>query len=216
VRISLVPAFQECGADGSEFPPAPKHRGAVSRLACYSPRPESAYLTVGSPEFNGQTANSIGFALFKAKTSTPEDGLITVNLTDVRCAGASTGCSGALADYSGSLLFETNFRITDRNIGPTGVGLSANGTATDMPMTFAVPCATTASGTVGSTCSVSTSLDAVLGGATAVDDSKRAIWEMRGFSDGAGVLKLWDGGSDGNGTTVPGNTLYMVGGLFFP
>jgi hypothetical protein len=151
------------------------------------------------------------------RAATPANGLIDVSLTDVRCKGVSTGCAGgALADYSGSLALETNWRVTDKNSGVTGVLPSANGTVTDFALSFAVPCAATASTTVGSTCSVSTSLDAVVGGATAVDDGKRAIWELRGFSDGTGLLKLWDGGPDGNGTTTSGNTLYATGGLFFP
>jgi hypothetical protein len=160
-------------------------------------------------------ANSVGFVLFKAKSTVPEDGTIDVSLTDVRCQKTSGGCAnGPLSDYSGNLLFETNFRITDKNNGPFGVGPSANGTVEDLPVSFTVPCFQTPSTTVGATCSVSTSLDAVLGGATAVDDSKRAIWEMIGFSDGR-IMKLWDGGPDGVAQTT-GNTLFAAGGLFFP
>jgi hypothetical protein len=151
-------------------------------------------------------ANSIGFALFRVKGTAPEDGLINVSLTDVRCQRTTTGCSGgALSDYSGNLTFYTNFRITDKNNGPIGVGPSANGTVTDMPFSFTVPCATTASTSIGSNCSVGTSIDAVVGGATAVDDGKRALWEMLGFSDGR-ILKLADGSGG----------LLGVGGLFFP
>jgi TolB protein len=211
LRVPIVPAYKQCTS------PSTTHRGAISSPSCYAPSPESSYLTVGTPDFNGAGANSIGSVLFRAKATAPENGLINVSLTDVRCQKTSTGCSGgALSDYSGSLLFETNFRVTDKNNGPTGVGPSANGTVTDMPMSFGVPCAVTSATTVGSTCSVSTSIDAVLGGTTAVDDGKRAIWELRGFSDGAGIFKLWDGGPDGNGQTTGDNSLYAVGGLFFP
>jgi hypothetical protein len=214
VRIALVPAYAECVPNTNPGPPVPTHRGALSKESCYAPTPLSTYLTVGSPEFNGVGANSQGSVTFRA--ATPANGLIDVSLTDVRCQRVSTGCSGgALADYSGSLLVDTNWRVTDKNNGPTGVLPSANGTVVDFPLSFGVPCATTASTTVGSTCSVSTSLDAVVGGATAVDDGKRAIWEMRGFADGTGVVKVEDGGADGVGTTA-GNGLFEVGGLFFP
>jgi hypothetical protein len=211
--VPLVPAYKRCDILNATA----IHRGAISGDACYVPKAESTHLTVGSPEFNGVGANMIGSVLFRAKATVPEDGLISVSLTDVRCQGTGTGCSGgALSDYSGSLLFETNFRVTDRNNGPTGIGPSANATVTDMPATFPVGCTPTAPTTVGSTCSVATSLDAVFGGATAVDDGKRAIWELLGFADGRGILKLWDGGADGNGLTTGDNTLYAVGGLFFP
>jgi hypothetical protein len=208
-RIPIVPAYKQCTT------PTTSHRGVLTRPSCYGPTPESPNLTVGTPDFNGVGANSQGSVVFRA--STPANGLIDVSLTDVRCQKTSTGCSGgALSDYSGSLWFETNFRVTDKNNGPTGVGPSANGTLTDMPMSFGVPCAVTGAATVGSTCSLSTSIDAVFGGATAVDDGKRGIWELRGFSDGAGVLKLWDGGPDGDASTTGDDSLFAVGGLFFP
>ena len=121
----------------------------------------------------------------------------------------------ALSDYSGSLLFEANFRITDKNNGPTGFGASANGTVTETPLSFVVPCTTTAATNVGVHVLGYSSIDAVLGGATAVDDGKRAIWEMVAFSDGR-VIRLSDGGADGNGATTAGNTIYAAGGLFFP
>ncbi len=209
VRISLVPSYVPCAS------PTTTHRGAITKPSCYGPTPESNYLTVGSPEFNNLQPNSIGFALFRVRTAAPEDGTIQVSITDVRCKQTSTGCSGgALSDYSGSLQFEANFRITDKNNGPTGFGASANGTVTETPLSFVVPCTTTAATNVGSTCSVTASIDAVLGGATAVDDGKRAIWEMAAFSDGR-VIRLSDGGADGNGATA-GNTIYAAGGLFFP
>jgi hypothetical protein len=209
MRVPLVPAYKKCAA------PQTAHRGAISAASCYSPTLESSYLTVGSPETNGVGANSIGTVLFTAQAAPTSDGLIGVNLTDVRCQGTTGGCSnGALSDYSGNLLFHTNFRITDKNNGPTGVGLSANGTVTDVPLYFSVPCTTTPSTTVGATCSITTSIDSVMGGASAVSDGKRAIWELIGFADGR-VMRISDGGPDGIATTDD-NTLFAAGGLFFP
>jgi Tol biopolymer transport system component len=192
VRIALVPGYQKC-VPPSEGPPGPNHRGTISQPSCYGPLPEATGLTVGSPDFNGAGANSIGFVLFRVRTAAPEDGLITVNLTDVRVAGS-------LADYTGNLGFETIFRITDKNNGPTGIGPSANGTVTDLPFTFSFPCSATGSATVGSTCSAATSINSVLGGG-AVTAGKLAIWEMIAGPDGR-VIKV------GNG--------FAVSGLFFP
>jgi hypothetical protein len=216
LRVSLVPAYRQCTA------PSTTHRGAISAPSCYAPSPESAYLTAGTPDFNGQAANSIGFVLLKAFCSgvadTPPclanagdqlDGKLTMNITDVRCAKTGGGCSGPLADYGGDLLFDTTFRITDKNNGP-GTGLAANGTVTDLPLRFGVLCATTASTTVGSTCSASTSVDAVLGGDTAVAEQKRAIWQV------VGEVKLYDGGGDGVGSTRGDDTLFATSGVFFP
>jgi hypothetical protein len=169
------------------------------------PTPESSYLTVGTPDSNGQGAGSVGSVLFKVRTAAPEDITIAVSNTDVRCAGTSGGCNGgALANYAGDIGFDATFRITDKSNG--GIG---SGTVVDMPVRFSVPCATTASTTIGSTCSINTSVDTLLG-ASAIIDGKRAIWQLNGD------VKLFDGGSDGVASTVAGNTLFAVGGLFVP
>jgi hypothetical protein len=99
---------------------------------------------------------------------------------------------------------------------PTGVGPSGNGTLTDLSAGFTVPCVTTPSTSVGSTCSITTTIDTVMGTNTAIAEQKRAIWELTG---GLGAdkrsLRLLDGGADGLSATV-NNSLFAVGGLFFP
>jgi hypothetical protein len=72
-----------------------------------------------------------------------------------------------------------------------------------------VPCATTGATTVGSTCSINTSMNSVFG-SSAIVASRRAIWQM------VGGVNLYDGGSDGAATTTANNTLFAVGGLFAP
>ena len=42
-----------------------------------------------------------------------------------------------------------------------------------------------------------------------ITEQKRAIWELRN-------VEIYDGGADGNATTQGDNTLFEVGGLFFP
>jgi hypothetical protein len=135
--------------------------------ACAPPTPSSSYLTVGTPDFNGQAANSIGSVLFRVRGTSPEDILINVNDTDVRCAGTSGGCSnGPLSDYADDLRFDASFRITDKGNGGAG-----SGTVLDLPVRFSVPCTTTTSTTTGSNCSISTSINTVFG-ATAIADSR--------------------------------------------
>jgi Tol biopolymer transport system component len=204
LRVSLVPAYRQCAS------PNTTHRGSISSPSCYAPTPESSYLTVGTVDFNGQAPNFIGSALFKAVTSPSADGTIAVSTTDIRCQGLSGGCSsGALADYTGDLRFDATFRITDKGNGPFAAGPATNGTVSDIPLDFNVPCATTASTTVGSTCSINTTINSVLG-STAIVAGRRANWQL------VGGVNLYDGGSDGVATTTGNNTLFAVGGLFFP
>ena len=76
-----------------------------------------------------------------------------------------------------------------------------------------MPCSTTPATTVGATCSVTTSIDAVLGGNTAVAEQKRAIWQLTGSGSD---IRLFDGGSDGVAQTTADNTLFATAGVFFP
>jgi hypothetical protein len=60
--------------------------------------------------------------------------------------------------------------------------------------------------TVGSTCNLSTTADAVLPGV--VVEGKRAVW-------GLGKVEVRDGGADGDADTAP-NTPFLEQGLFVP
>jgi hypothetical protein len=59
---------------------------------------------------------------------------------------------------------------------------------------------------VGSTCSISTSFDAVTPGA--VPEGKRVIWQVD-------QIRVNDGGADGLISTTP-NTLFAIQGVFVP
>jgi hypothetical protein len=212
IFVSLVPSYKQCTSANSVGK-------SVNADSCVPPSPASSYLTVGTPDFNGQSAKSVGSVRMASVCNPPTpgdpppcagtpgdqlDGKIDVSITDVRCQGTSGGCSnGALSDYSGNLLFETNLRITDRSSG-----LSTPGTLKDLALSVSLPCATTADATVGSTCSAHTYLDAIFGGA-AVVEGRRAIWTPT-------VFLVYDGGSDGVQQTRADNTLFMESGLFFP
>jgi WD40 repeat protein len=220
LRLPLVPAYKECST------PNTTHL-SFNQPACYGPKPESSWLTVGTPDYNGAAANSTGFVRISAFCNggapgdTPPclaaagdqlDGKIELSLSDVRCKGVSGGCTGALADYTGQLWFFSYFRLTDKYNGPTGVGPSANATTTGLTVDFGVPCLATGSTTIGSTCSITTSIDAVLGSSTAIAEQKRGIWELAGGLDR--TIRLYDGGSDG--VYGIGDTLFATAGLFFP
>jgi hypothetical protein len=214
LRVALVPSYKQCTNTNT------RHKGALGVVSCNPPKPESSYLTVGTPDFNGQVANAEGYIEMKAFcngggatepppcSTTPGDQLdakVTVSQTDVRCQGTSGSCpNGALTDYVGNLMVIFAARITDKNSG-------GNGSATVLDITFghAVSCATTGDTTVGSTCSSTTSFDALLGGPSVVTEVKRAIWDLDD-------VKVYDGGADGVASTQGDNTLFESGGLFFP
>ena len=221
IYLPLIPAYKDCTA------PNTVHRG-FNQPSCYAPKPESNYLTIGTPDYNGQLSNSVGSIKMSAFCNggasgevppcltTPGDqldGQITLTMSDVRCQGVSGGCTGALADYTGQLWFFADFKLTDKNSGPTGVGPSANATTTHLTVDFGVPCTPTGSTSIGSTCAVTTSFDAVLGSSTAIAEQKRGIWELGGGADTRNI-RLYDGGA--NGVYGIGDTLFASAGLFFP
>jgi hypothetical protein len=210
--VSLVPAYQECRLGG--VPPGDTnavHAGTISTRACVPPAPESTYLTVGTPNFNGVPAQSVGSVKLTAVVGNPSttqneaDLRITISDTDVRCVRVSGGCTnGALSDYADDLRFDTAFRITDSRNG--GVG---SGTVLDLPARFSVPCATTAATTVGSTCSINTTANTLFG-STAITESGRTIWQQ------TELVRIYDGGADGVASTTGDNTLFQMGGVFIP
>jgi len=195
LRVALVPAFQQCTApDSTHGPP-------LGFPSCSSPDQASPNLTVGTPDANGRGANSIGvvrLATIVGTPSTPEDEAdvrVEVSISDVRE-------TAGLGDYTGELEQITNLRITDRANG-TG---NESATVQDTPLAATVPCTATPETTRGSTCSISTTMDALVPGA--VPEGKRSIWAL-------GQVQLFDGGPDGVAATA-GNSLFAVQGVFVP
>jgi hypothetical protein len=159
-------------------------------------------LTVGTPDSNGHAANSTGFArlsVMPGDPGTPADETdvgLEFSMTDVRHAGD-------LSDYTAELLLSAEVRVTDRQNGAAG---DEAATVVDFPFPVVVPCASTASTSIGGTCSLSSSFDAVLPGVAA--ESKRAVWQL-------GTLEVHDGGPDGDPRTQP-NRLFARQGVFVP
>ena len=195
LRVSLVPAFRQCAT------PNRTHGPPLAFGSCNPPVLESSQLTVGSPDANGQPANSSGFARFSANVGVPggvddSDVGFGFQLTDVRH-------QGTLSDYTGELQARTVIRVTDRLGGPANEA----STVTDVEFSLTVPCAATGgTGSVGATCATTTTLDAVVPGT--IREGKRSVWELD-------RVRVNDGGADGLAATTP-NTLFAVQGLFVP
>ena len=170
----LVPAYEPCGSPNST------HGPPLAFGSCSPPTMSSSTLTVGTPDANGAPPKSVGsvrFTVVNGNPSTPEDEadvMIAGKLTDVRCTGTDWFCSaGPLSDYTSSLLGIYSTRITDRYNGSIG---TRPGTLDIFRTEFDIPCTPTADDTVGSTCEVATSMDAIVSGS--VKEGKRTIWQL--------------------------------------
>jgi predicted acyl esterase len=192
LRTPLVVAYEPCvAANRSHGPP-------LAFGSCSSPRPVSDALTVGTADANGRAAESVGFVKLEAiagnlETAADEaDARLTASLSDVRRRSD-------LTDYSGELRVQLLARITDRTAEqePT--------TTQDSPLGATVPCTPTA-GAAGATCSLSTTVDAIMPGA--VTEGRRTMWQLA-------AVEVHDGGSDGLAATGP-NELFARQGLFVP
>jgi hypothetical protein len=163
----------------------------------------SAELTVGTPDVNGATADATGYASFRVAAGNPgtpadeADVALRVRMTDVRAAAG-------LTDYTGQLQAAVALRITDRN-NPAAAGSHA-GTTQSSTFYWTVPCVATTDTTVGSTCSIDTSADALTPGTIVEGD--RAVWDL-------GQVRVLDGGPDGLAGTAP-NTIFARQGVFVP
>ena len=187
LRASLAPAYKPCTAANRT------HGSPLAFGSCNPPTQVSDFVTVGTPDSNAAAANSIGSVLIKVMSA--PDVQFTASITDVRN-------KAGLGDYTGELQGRLPLRITDKTNGPS-LTEAATGDAT---FAFTIPCATTTSTSVGSTCSVQTTANAVAPGA--VVSGARAIWEIQN-------VQVFDGGADGVASTGP-NTLFADQALFAP
>ncbi len=195
LRVPLVPAYAPCTA------PNRFHGPPLEHPACSPPAPQSADVTIGTPDANGRPADSSGYVLLTTvvgNPATPEDEAdvrLALQLTDVRRA------SGLLDDYGGELQLRASLRITDKESPVAGTGSVA-----DLVLPVTVPCAATLDPLSGGQCGIATTLDAVIPGV--VDEGARAIWQL-------GQIEVHDGGPDGDAET-PGNAPFARQGVFVP
>jgi 6-phosphogluconolactonase (cycloisomerase 2 family) len=200
LSASLVPAYQPCGTGNST------HGAPLSHPSCTPPAQASSFLTVGTPDANGAAAKAVGLVLLRSvvnPTPTPNDLLINVTTTDVRCkVPATTTCGNTNAvagrDYAGQLQARETLRVTDNENGPS--------TIQDFNFTQAMPCSATTDSSVGASCSLATSANALMPGMA--KSGERATWEF-------GQIQLYDGGPSG---TAGGSsaTLFEDQGVFVP
>jgi hypothetical protein len=196
ILVSLALAYQQCGGGNRQ------HGPPLAGVSCNPPQQSSNALTVGTLDANGNAASFVGSARFDVKLGNPNtavdeaDVLAELSLTDVRQAIG-------LSDYTGELQADTTVRITDRRNGPSE---SEAATVSDLQFPLTFGCAATADAGVGSTCALSTSLDAVLPGA--IKESARSIWQL-------GQIEVRDGGPDGLVSTAP-NGVFARQGIFIP
>ncbi|HZO59483.1 MAG TPA: penicillin acylase family protein [Solirubrobacterales bacterium] len=199
VEISLVPAFKACAA------PNRQHGPPLAFGSCNPPEQRSSYLTVGAPDANGRVANSTGSVTLRVVPGNPltpadeADVNLRLALTDVRK-------QSDLSDYTGQLQIESVVRITDRDNDEGAGGGSDPATVSDFPLDAPATCTATPDTTIGGTCNLVTTLDAVVPGV--IGEGDRASWEL-------GALQVFDGGADGLLSTAP-NTLFARQGVFVP
>jgi hypothetical protein len=197
LRVPLVPAFNRC------IEPNSSHGSPLASPSCVPPRQASLYLTVGTPDANGQAAGSTGALVASTITGDPDfpgdqaDVRFTIFLTDVRARFDET------QDYVGELQADITLRITDRFSGPTA---DDPATVQNLPLVFTFQCLPTTA-TVGSGCGADTTADALIPGMTR--EGKRSIWETP-------QIRIFDGGEDGIVSTQADNTLFVREGLFVP
>ena len=195
VSLSLVPASRQCSS------PNRTHGPPLAFGACNPPEPASSYLTVGTPDANGEPAASSGYLRADVIVGNPGTGTdeadvrLRLSLTDVRLRAGRT-------DYTGNLSAQVMVRRTDKESQPFS---STPGTMVDRTYAFDALCAPTAT-PEGATCTAQTSADALV--PSTVQEGRRAIWEL-------GQARVFDGGADGDPSTND-NTLFAVGGLFVP
>jgi hypothetical protein len=197
LSVPLTPAFNRCSG------PNRTHGAPLAFGSCAPPVQASSSLTVGTPDANGAAANSFASLTFAAVNGNPAT---SADEADVKLGASATDVrlKAGLGDYVGELQANVSLRLTDRASGPA---LDQPATVQDFTYRFTVPCEATLSSTIGSTCTVATTADAIQPGS--VKERARTIWQL-------GQVQLFDGGSDGLASTTSGNTLFMTQGVFVP
>jgi glucose/arabinose dehydrogenase len=201
ITVRLVPASVQCtSANASHGPP-------LASPSCSPAAQTSGFLTVGTPDApgNGNPARSVGTMRLQVVGESPidpnngdqADVNINFQYSDVRR-------KSDLLDYTGELRAVLTLSITDRYSGPQ---LDTAATVTNAPFGITVPCAATPAGSIGSSCNLATTADAVT--ANTVREGKRTMW-------GLGQVQVFDGGADGDADTAGDNTLFAVQGTYVP
>jgi hypothetical protein len=188
LRVALVPAFRPCTS------PNRQHGPPLAFGSCAPPQPGSSLLTTGTPDANGRAVNGAGAIRYGVVAG---DVTLSATIGDVRR-------QATLADYPGELSIEQGVLITDRFNGPAQ---NEPATARAGVVRFAVPCSVTADGSIGATCALHSSFNAVVPGAVVA--GKLAVWELA-------AVEVFDGGPDDSAATPAGNEPFQRQGVFVP
>jgi TolB protein len=181
VDVTLVPAYRACTAPGH------LHGPPLAEPSCAPPLTSSSALRLGS-----RGHGKVFITARPGNPATPADEADVRLLADI--ADVRSAANGS--DYTGTLEARVGLRITDKDNTPHPGGPGA-GTLADTSLSYAVPCSATPDTTVGATCAVDTTAEALVAGM--VKEGMRAIWEL-------GQIRLHD--AEGN--------VFMRQGVFVP
>jgi hypothetical protein len=185
-RAPLVPAYRQCTTATQDS----NHIAPLNLDSCSSPALESDLLTTSTA---GRLNGSARLDVVVGSTSTPEDEAdvrISASMSDVRNSADAT-------DYVGPVIVSTNLRITDR---ANGYSQGISGTAMDGELSLPVDCVATAETNVGSTCSISTTVDTLV--PNFAREGKRAVISAFG-------IRVEDAGADAD-VTPPANPIGLA------
>lgn len=228
LRVPFVPAYKACTAPNSA------HIAPLAFPSCTPPVINSNLLTTGTTGAGGGFGKLTVFCTDgQTAPCTPNDGFDTEDIkvdgsaTDVQCKvlNATAHCAAVGADYTGTLLVESDIRITDHSNGlpPTvctnGGGNAPCGVGTMIDITFSIPVTCVNNGGAnGANCNISSTIDTLV--PTAVKEFQRgtiSVFGVRAEDEGP------DGSfSPGGGATCPpicgsgDETTYADQGLFVP
>ncbi len=201
LRVPLVIAYKACDPGSANR----THGPPLAHPSCAPPVEQSDWVTTATADANGQATRFLGSVRFGTLVGDPAtsadeaDLKIAVQITDVRRRDD-------LTDYLGEVEANTVLRITDRFNANAPGGGGDPATMIDIPLPVAAQCSGTADPTIGSTCAIVTTFDALV--PAAVKEGKRAIWEF-------GQVFVSDGGADGAVATHP-NAVFARQGIFVP
>jgi hypothetical protein len=199
LHFSLVPNFRQtisstqCSARGGQ----PSTHGAPLALASCNP----PALSPGTVAHAGTKATSVADITVVPGDTDPTNGdQADVDLvgtgTDIR-SGSATGPDYDPNPSGADITSVAKIRVSDHYNAttgqPCGATTSCPGTMQDLDFTTPVSCAATADPTIGSTCSVNTTADAVVPNAV-IENKNGVIQTFR--------LRIKDAGNNG----VPGDT----------
>jgi hypothetical protein len=173
LRVPLVPEFNKCISSNSQHVPP------LSQPSCTPPVETSSVLTTSA---TGKQSGSARYDAVPGNTATNADEAdvkVVASVTDVKKRSDGT-------DYVGPVLLTSKLRVTDKSNGVAG----EPATVQDAEFQVPVNCISTIDNTIGSTCSVNTTADALVPGY--ILETRRTIFALESVT-------MKDAGPNGTG-----------------